>query len=110
MELDMAAAIVDLNINEHETFEMTMSYWLNEDRTQPIDLIGWTFNGAFNFGDLCIPMTFTINGNDVLVTVTANSLVNLPKKGSYSIEATNGTEIYRIQQGSVRVDKEVVCS
>ena len=106
----MAAAVVDININEHETFEMTLSYWENNDRTLPLDLTGWTFNGAFNFGDLCIPMTFTINGNDVLVIVDADDLVNLPKTGSYTIEATDNTVTYRLQQGKVRVDKEVVCS
>ena len=108
--MNMAAAVVDININEHETFEMTLAYWDNEDRTLPLDLTGWTFDGAFNFGSLCIPMSFTVNDNEVLVRVEADALVNLPHKGTYSIEASNAGDVYRLQQGKVRVDKEVVCS
>ena len=106
----MAAAVVDVNINEHETFEMTLVYWENEDRTIPLDLTGWTFDGAFNFGSVCIPMAFTVNENEVLVRVEADQLINLPRKGTYSIEASNGADVYRLQQGKVRVDKETVCS
>ena len=106
----MAAAVVDININEHETFEMVLSYWENVDRTVPIDLTGWTFVGAFKFTDLCIPITFTRVDNSVICRIEADQLVNLPKKGSYTIEANLGTDVIRLQQGKIRVDKEVVCS
>ena len=107
----MATPTVNLDINEHETFEMSLEFWENDDRTLPIDITAWSFNGAFNFGSLCIPFTYTIgNTNSVVFRVEANQLVNLPNQGTYSIEAISGNDTYRIQQGSVTVDKEVVCS
>ena len=105
----MAAAIVDLNVNENETFEMTMTYWEDADKTLPVDLTDWTFEGAFNFKNLCIPMTFTKDANSVLARVEASDMNNLPIKGSYSIEASDTTSTFRVQQGKVRVDKEKVC-
>ena len=106
----MAAAIVDININEAETFEMAIEFWENQDLTIPIDLTGWTFKGAFKFTDRCVPMAFTVVNNGVTARIEADQLRNLPVKGSYSIESNDGTDTLRVQQGSIRVDGNSVCS
>ena len=106
----MAAAIVDININEAETFEMSIEFWENSDLTEPVDITGWTFNGAFSFSSACIPMTFTTHANSIVCRIEASALVDLPSKGKYTVETTNVTDTYRVQQGTIRVDKVVVCS
>lgn len=106
----MAAAVVDISINEKETFELSIEFWENSDLTDPVDISTWTFNGAFSFSNICIPMTFTKIDNSVTARVEASALVDLPAVGSYSIEATDALNTFRIQQGSVEVDRGVVCS
>ena len=106
----MAAAIVDLNINEGETWEMQVDFWENDDNTLPIDLTGWSFKGAMNFTSRCIPMSFNVFENAIVARIEANELVNLPTRGTYAIEADNGTDVTRVLQGNIVVDKVAVCS
>lgn len=106
----MAAAILDIDINEKETFEMAIEFWDNTDLTEPIDISGWAFNGAFKFSSACIQMSFITVDNSVSIRVEASELVDLPSKGSYTIEANSGSDTYRIQQGKVEVDRSIVCS
>ena len=106
----MAAAIVDININEGETFEMSLSFWVNNDLTEPIDISDWVFKGAFSFSDACIPMVFTKVDNSIKARVEASALVDLPSIGSYTIEASDISDTYRIQQGNVSVDRSIVCT
>lgn len=106
----MAAAVVDLNINEAETFEISLEFWEDSDLTVPTDISSWTFKGAFSFSTSCIPMAFTKFDNSVMVRVEASALRDLPPIGTYTIESTTLGDTIRIQQGSVRVDRSVVCS
>ncbi len=106
----MAAAKVDIDINEAETFEMAIEFWENQDLTIPIDLTGWVFTGAFSFSDRCIPMVFTTIDNSITARIEADQLLDLPAKGTYSIESDDGTDTLRVQQGSIRVDGNSVCT
>lgn len=105
----MAAAVVDLNINEGETFNMSLEFWENSDRTEPVDITGWTFNGTFSFSNLCVPMTFTVIDNSITANIEATELVDLPATGRYTVEASSVDGVYRIQQGTLTVDRNTVC-
>ena len=106
----MAAAVLDLNINQHETWDMALSLWENEDKNIPLDLTDILFEGAFNFGDRCINMTFVVTDNNVSCSIGADYLRDLPLRGTYAIEATKLTgERSRLMQGQLIVDKGSVC-
>ena len=102
---------VDLDINADETFEIELQYWDNVDRTLPIDISTWVFNGSMYFsGNLCIPMTFNIiNTNTVNCRIEADQLVDLPSTGTYVIRADIGTDRVKLQEGKIRVNRNVVC-
>lgn len=104
------AAIVDININENETWVMVLSYWVNKDRTEPIDISSWVLNGTMSFSDRCIPMSFTTYENEITCRIEASELLALPLSGKYTIEVSSGSDLSRLQQGSVEVDRSSVCS
>ena len=111
----MAAAIVDLDINEGDTFVMTMELWENRDNTLPIDVSKDTFTGSFKIGTKTIPMTIKVLDpavNVVEATVAYSLMVNLSNTGKYDIDQlTQYGERYRLIQGNVRVSQEVtVCT
>jgi len=105
----MATAILDVNINEGDTFVMDIEFWHNIDQTLPIDISNDIFAGSFEFAGKNIPMVCTIIGVNVLeVKVDYTVMVDLPKKGKYDIDqTTEGDERFRIMQGDVRVSAEV---
>jgi len=107
----MAAAIVDLDINEGDTFVMTMELWENQDNTIPIDVSLDTFTGSFKIGTKTIPMTISVSlpaVNVVEATVSYTQMVNLSNVGNYDIDQlTSYGEKYRLIQGKVRVNQEV---
>ena len=106
----MAAAIVDLDINEGDTFVMDLELWENEEETIPIDVTGHTFSGAFQIGTKYIPMTITHAlpaVNVISITVPYTDMANLSSKGKYDIDQLIGTEKFRLLQGKVRVSAEV---
>ena len=105
----MAAAKVDLNINQGETWELQMEFWQNNDETLPIDISMWVFKGAMNFGSLCVPMSFNSIDNTVAARIEADQLSDLPLTGTYAIEASNGFDTTRVLQGNIQVDKGSVC-
>ncbi len=106
----MAAAIVDLDIDEGNTFIMTIEFWSDVDNTIPIDITTDTFTGSFQFGTKNIPMTFTISpvGNVLEAKVAYSLMANLPNKGKYDIDQLDvANDKYRLIQGDVRVNQEV---
>lgn len=107
----MAAAVVDLVINEGDTFIMTMELWEDEDNTIPIDVSGDTFVGSFEFSGTNIPMVVVLRENTVNVieaTVSNTLMVDLPNQGKYDIDQLTALgERYRLIQGRVRVNAEV---
>ena len=105
----MAAAVVDLDINEGDTFMMTIEGWEDQDNTLPMDWSTSTFLGSFEFSGVNIPMTVTLLTQNIIEASVAHSLmVDLPRKGKYDIDQlTNTGERYRLIQGRVRVNAEV---
>jgi len=110
----MAAAIVDLDINEGDTFLMTLEGWENADNTIPIDWSADTFKGSFEFNGVNIPMVLTLYPstgpiqNVLEATVACSLMVDLPSKGKYDIDQMLPSgECYRLIQGNVRVSQEV---
>jgi len=107
----MAAAIVDLDINEGDTFIMALEFWEDADNTVPIDITTDTFAGSFKFGTNLIPMTFTVLApatNALEAKVEYSLMSSLPNKGQYDIDQTNADgDRYRLIQGVVRVNQEV---
>ena len=105
------AAVLDLDINEGDTFTMSMELWENEDNTIPLDVSADTFIGSFEFSGNNIPMVMTVSGdanNVVNASVTYAQMGNLPSKGMYDIDQLNTAgERYRLIQGRVRVNPEV---
>jgi len=106
----MAAAKLDINIEESVTWEMQLEFWENSDRTLPVDISSWTFSGAMNFSTACVPMTFSKLDNIVVARIEASALVDLPVKGFYTITANDTADTIRIQQGNVVVDRNSVCT
>ena len=108
----MAAAVVDLDINEGDTFTMTIEFWSDIDNTIPIDITGDTFSGTFRFGQKLIPMTCSVLDpaiNVLDVSVDYALMGDLSSKGKYDIDQlTPQNERYRLMQGNVRVDQEVI--
>ena len=111
MERIMAAAIVDLDINEGDTFIMTMELWENQDNTIPIDVSADTFTGSFKIGNKTIPMRVVLLGPTVNVleaTVDYTNMADLSRTGKYDIDQlTQYGERFRLIQGNVRVSQEV---
>ena len=107
----MAAAILDLDINEGETFLMSIDLWENVDQTIPIDITGSTFSGAMQIGQKYIPLTITIKApavNVIEATVDYTTMVDLANTGKYDIEQlTPQGEKFRLIQGRIRVNQEV---
>ncbi len=107
----MAAAIVDLDINEGDTFIMTLEFWSDEDNTLPIDITLDTFIGSFKIGNKAIPMTMTTllpATNALEAKVDYSLMVDLSSKGKYDIDQlTVDNEKYRVIQGNVRISQEV---
>jgi len=107
----MAAAIVDLTINEGDTFIMTMDLWSDVDNTIPIDITADTFTGSFKIGEKIIPITLMVSSSAVNVleaTVDYTLMGDLSKQGKYDIDQlTPAGEKYRLMQGNVRVSPEV---
>jgi len=107
----MAAAIVDLDINEGDTFIMSMELWENVDNTIPIDVSKDVFTGSFKIGTKTIPMTVIVKDatlNVVEATVAYELMSDLSTSGKYDIDQTTPSgERYRLIQGNVRVNKEV---
>ena len=106
----MAAAIVDLDINEGDTFIMSLEFWSDVDRTIPIDISLDTFTGTFHIGTKDIPITCIVTAakNVLEASVTYSLMRNLQRKGKYEIDQlTVLNENYRLIQGNVRVSQEV---
>jgi len=108
----MAAAIVDININEGETFIMSLEFWDDVDNTLPIDVSTDTFTGSFKIGTKTIPMTMThlTPAVNVIEAKVAYSLMtDLSSKGKYDVDQLNTSgDKFRLIQGDVRVSQEVV--
>lgn len=104
------AAVVDIRINTDETWVMSLAYWENKDRTIPVDISTWAFNGSMSFPDKCIPMVFKTYKNEVECRIEASSLLDLPQAGRYTIEASISGVKSRLQQGDIEVDRSSVCS
>ena len=108
----MAAAIVDININEGETFIMSLEFWDDVDNTIPIDVSTDTFTGSFKIGTKTIPMTMThlTPAVNVIEAKVAYSLMtDLSSKGKYDVDQLNTSgDKFRLIQGDVRVSQEVV--
>ena len=108
----MAAAIVDININEGETFIMSLEFWDDVDNTIPIDVSTDTFTGSFKIGTKTIPMTIThlTPAVNVIEAKVAYSLMtDLSSKGKYDVDQLNTSgDKFRLIQGDVRVSQEVV--
>jgi len=104
----MPAAIVDLDINEGDTFLMDLEFWEDADNTLPIDITLSTFKGSFLIGTKTIPMTITkIDLNVIHVEVACGLMGDLQKQGRYDIDQMTAGENFRLMQGNVRVNKEV---
>jgi len=105
----MATAVLDLDINEGDTFIMTIDFWEDSDNTLPLDISLDTFTGSFQIGEKLIPMTMTILEVNVLEASVAYQLMgDLSKKGKYDIDQLlPDNEKFRLIQGNVRINKEV---
>ena len=107
----MAAAVVDLDINEGDTFIMSIEFWENVDNTIPSDITTSTFTGTFKIGTKDIPITCAVStyANNVLELLVAYSLMrDLASKGRYEVDQlTVDNENFRLIQGAVRVNQEV---
>ncbi len=104
------AAVVDLDINEGDTFIMSMELWEDEDNTIPIDVSADTFTGSFKFGTKLIPMQVVVSGqasNVVEASVSYTLMGSLSTQGKYDIDQLSNGERFRFMQGDVRVDQEV---
>ncbi|RLE27913.1 MAG: hypothetical protein DRJ61_16980 [Acidobacteria bacterium] len=105
------AAIIDLDINEGDTFVMSLDFWSDVDNTIPIDITADTFKGSMKIGTKTIPMTIrisTVAVNSIQATIAYQLMGDLSKAGKYDIDQlTNSGENYRIVQGDVRVNAEV---
>jgi len=105
------AAVVDLDINEGDTFVMSLDFWSDSDNTIPIDITSDMFKGSMKIGTKIIPMTIAISTvavNSIQATIAYQLMGDLSSKGKYDIDQlTNAGENYRIIQGSVRVNAEV---
>ncbi len=107
----MASAVVDLDINEGDTFVMTLDFWDDVDNTLPIDITNDTFKGSMKIGTKLIPMTITtsvVAVNSIQAVIDYQLMGDLAKSGKYDIDQlTSAGENYRIIQGRVRVNAEV---
>jgi len=104
----MAAAIVDLDINEGDTFVMTLEFFEDADNTLPIDITLSTFKGSFKIGPKLIPMTISKLDINVIEAMVDYSLMgDLQSKGKYDIDQLTDGENFRLIQGNVRVSQEV---
>ena len=107
----MAAAVVDLDINEGDTFVMTLELWEDADNTIPIDVTASTFKGSFKIGTKLIPMTVVVQApatNVIEASVAYSLMADLASQGKYDIDQlTQYGESYRLIQGNVRVSQEV---
>jgi len=104
----MATAILDIKVNEGDTFIMTLDFWENADHTIPSDLTGITYAGQFKIGNKYIPMTNTKLAENVIeFKVASSSMKELGNKGTYDIDEMFNGETFRILQGDVRTSAEV---
>ena len=107
----MATAILDININEGDTFVMSLDFWSDVDQTLPIDITNDTFKGSMMIGTKLIPMTITTSAtavNAIQAVIDYNLMGDLAKSGKYDIDQlTSAGENYRVIQGRVRVNAEV---
>jgi len=107
----MAAAVLDLEVNEGDTFVMSLEFWSDVDNTIPIDITTDTFSGSFKLGTKTIPMTFEVKlpaTNVLEATVAYSQMSDLSSKGKYDIDQlTVANEKFRVIQGNVRVNSEV---
>jgi len=106
----MAAGIFDININEGDTFVLSLEFWSNEDNTIPLDLTLIEFSGAFQIGSKYIPMVCTKSTdiiNVMTATVSYSQMTDLSTQGKYDIDSMQDGERFRVIQGSVKINKEV---
>ncbi len=105
----MSAATVDLNINEGETWNMSISLWVNRDKNEAMDISGWQWLGAFKIGTNYIPMSFDVLENEVHAHIAYGLLEDLQSTfGDYDIEVVNAEgEKYRMVQGRIAVNHEI---
>ncbi len=103
------AAIVDLDINEGETFIMAIEFWSDQDNTIPIDVSSDVFTGSFKIGTKSIPMAFSfLQTNIIEAKVEYTEMAVLSNAGKYDIEQLDvAGDKFRIMQGNVRVSQEV---
>ena len=107
----MAAAVVDVDINEGDTFVMVLDLWENQDKTIPIDITPDTFTGSMKFGTKVIPLIIEksiLVVNSITATTDFNLMRDLGLHGSYEIDQKLPSgESYRLIQGRVLVNQEV---
>ena len=106
----MASAVVDIDINEGDTFVMTLDLWENQDRTIPVDVSGDTFTGNMKFGKKIVPFIVVKSPfavNVITVTTDYKKMVDLGRQGSYELDQLTGGESYRLIQGRTLVNQEV---
>ena len=104
------AAVVDIDINEGDTFLMSLDFWSDADNTIPIDITSSVFKGSFQIGEKLIPMVMTISSSAVNVleaSVAYTLMGDLSKQGKYDIDQLENGENFRVIQGSVRVNPGV---
>jgi len=106
----MAAAILDVDINEGETFLMSIEFWEDSDNTIPVDITRDTFTGAMQIGQKYIPIDMSFGSltvNVLNMEIPYGTMVDLAKTGKYDVEQQQGDEKFRLIQGRIRVNKEV---
>lgn len=106
--VNMDTATLDVKVNEGATFSMDMEFWETTDKSVPMDITNWTFEGNMKIGNDLFVMGMLITAPNLLTAEIAHTeLVNLGKKGSYDISALYGGKSYRVFQGAVTVSPEV---
>ncbi len=107
----MATAILDITINEGDSFIMALDFWSDVDNTIPIDITADTFNGSFKIGTKVIPMTITTSTivvNSIECKIVGNLLKDLSNLGKYDIDQVDVVgDTFRLMQGALRISQEV---
>lgn len=103
-------AVLDITINEGDTFIMVLELWDDVDNTLPTDISADDFKGTFKFGNLTIPMNIkklTPAVNAIEASVQYTDMRDLPRQGRYDIDQLPTGESFRLLEGAVQVSKEI---
>jgi hypothetical protein len=106
------AETYSLQIDAGATFDGLQFRWLEDDKTTPVDLTGWTPKAQIRLtasDALALELTCAISSGLITVSATAAQTATLTEaKYVWALEMSKAGQVVRLVEGKVYVSPEVV--